>query len=84
MLSCNACINASYAEHNWHKGTAAAVLVAREAAELLGVSRMTIYRQVRQGSQPAIRLGHSIRIPTRPLVSTLQRSRTGPAEERVL
>ena len=53
-------------------------LSARQAAELLGVTRPTIYRQVREGALPAVRFGRTVRIPKRLLVETLQRSRTGP------
>jgi excisionase family DNA binding protein len=49
-----------------------------EAAELFGVQQETIYRHVRHGLLPAVRLGGSIRIPADELGATLEGTRTGP------
>ena len=49
-----------------------------EAAELFGVKRETIYRHVRRGLLPAVRLGGSIRIPADALTAALEGTRTGP------
>lgn len=49
-----------------------------EAAELVGVQRETIYRHVRRGILPAVRLGRSIRIPEAELRATLEATHTGP------
>jgi excisionase family DNA binding protein len=38
------------------------LLSRRQAAELLGVSKETVYRLVRSGELPAFRVGHQIRI----------------------
>lgn len=43
-----------------------------EAADLLGVSRSQAYWLIREGRVPALRLGHSIRVPTAALRSWLQ------------
>lgn len=45
-------------------------LSASQAAELFGITRPTIYRQVLAGALPAVRVGGSIRIPAGPLVET--------------
>jgi excisionase family DNA binding protein len=52
-----------------------------EAAELLGVKRETIYRHIRRGKLPAVRLGRSLRIPEAELRTTLEAARTGPTGE---
>lgn len=39
-----------------------ALLVVREVAELMRVSRMTVYRLIRSGDLPAIRVGRNLRI----------------------
>ncbi|MEO5534175.1 MAG: helix-turn-helix domain-containing protein [Pseudolysinimonas sp.] len=38
-------------------------LTVAEVAELMRVSSMTVYRLVRSGELPAVRFGHSYRIP---------------------
>ena len=50
-----------------------------EAAELFGVKRETIYRQLRRGAWPAVRVGGSVRIPEAELRATLEATRTGPS-----
>jgi len=52
-----------------------------EAAELFGVKRETIYRHVRSGTLPAVRLGGLVRIPADALAAALEDSRTGPSGE---
>lgn len=50
-----------------------------EAAELFGVKRETIYRQIRRGAWPAVRVGGSVRIPEAELRATVEGTRTGPS-----
>ena len=38
-------------------------LTVEEVAELVRVSRMTVYRWVRSGDLPAVRVGRSFRVP---------------------
>lgn len=42
--------------------TESGLLVVREVAELMRVSRMTVYRLIRAGDLPAIRVGRNLRI----------------------
>jgi excisionase family DNA binding protein len=46
-------------------------LSAREAAELLGVSRWAIYDAVNRGDLQAVRVGTRIRVATAPLLASL-------------
>jgi excisionase family DNA binding protein len=59
-------------------GECASVSLPPEAAELFGVKRETIYRHVRRGTLPAVRLGGLVRIPADALDAALEASRTGP------
>lgn len=43
-----------------------------------GVKRETIYRYVRSGKLPAVRLGGLVRTPADALTATLEGTRTGP------
>jgi excisionase family DNA binding protein len=38
------------------------LLTPREAAELMAVSRKTIYREIDRGELPALKVGHQLRI----------------------
>ncbi len=40
-------------------------LTVAEVADLMRVSRMTVYRMVHSGQLPAIRMGRSFRVPSR-------------------
>ncbi len=46
------------------------LLTVNEVAEILGVSRTTVYRRINEGKVEAIYIGHSVRIP-RSVVSGL-------------
>ena len=44
-----------------------------EAAEVLGLSRSTVYALVARGELPAVRVGHSIRVRAADLTAWLRR-----------
>jgi excisionase family DNA binding protein len=46
-------------------------LSPRETADLLGVSRQTVYRLCNRGVLPSVRVGGQIRVPRRELTNTL-------------
>lgn len=48
-------------------------LTVAEVAELMRVSKMTVYRLVHSGDLPAIRFGRSYRVPETAVTETLQR-----------
>lgn len=48
-----------------------------EVAEHMRVSNMTVYRLIKAGAMPAVRVGKSYRIRRRDLESYLESSRTG-------
>lgn len=52
-------------------------LTVAEVAELMRVSKMTVYRLVHAGELPAIRFGRSFRVPETAVAEVLQR----PASE---
>jgi excisionase family DNA binding protein len=54
-----------------------------QAAELLSVSRFTIYRLCRAGQLPSVRVGGQLRIPRATLVRRLAETRGGWPAERV-
>jgi excisionase family DNA binding protein len=56
-------------------------LTVEEVAELVRVSRMTVYRWVRSGDLPAVRVGRSFRIPQDSLDAFLRSSSTVPLPE---
>jgi len=59
-------------------------LSVAETAALLGVSRSTTYRLLRDGRIPSIRVGGQLRIPRRTLAIRLAETRAGwPLPERV-
>ena len=48
-------------------------LTVAEVAELMRVSKMTVYRMVHAGELPAIRFGRSYRVPESSVADALQR-----------
>ncbi|MGP6170698.1 helix-turn-helix domain-containing protein [Microbacterium sp. A196] len=48
-------------------------LTVAEVAELMRVSKMTVYRMVHSGDLPAIRFGRSYRVPESAVTAALQR-----------
>jgi excisionase family DNA binding protein len=54
----------------------AAVFSVEEAAALLKLGRVTIYKAVKTGKLPSIRVGRKIGIPKRPLLRILGKEAT--------
>lgn len=50
-------------------------LTAHEVAEMMRVSRMTVYRLIHAGTLPAIQVGRSFRVPDSAVDEYLRRSR---------
>lgn len=48
-------------------------LTVAEVAELMRVSKMTVYRMVHAGELPAVRFGRSYRVPELAVADALQR-----------
>ena len=48
-------------------------LTVAEVADLMRVSKMTVYRMVHAGDLPAIRFGRSYRVPETAVTDALQR-----------
>jgi excisionase family DNA binding protein len=48
-------------------------LTVAEVAELMRVSKMTVYRLVHAGELPAVRFGRSYRVPESVVVDAMQR-----------
>jgi excisionase family DNA binding protein len=48
-------------------------LTVAEVAELMRVSKMTVYRMVHSGELPAIRFGRSFRVPESAVAEALRR-----------
>jgi excisionase family DNA binding protein len=48
-------------------------LTVAEVAELMRVSKMTVYRLVHAGDLPAVRFGRSYRVPEQAVTEALQR-----------
>ncbi|MFF7291560.1 helix-turn-helix domain-containing protein [Microbacterium sp. NPDC008134] len=48
-------------------------LTVAEVAEIMRVSKMTVYRLVHSGDLPAIRFGRSYRVPESAVADALQR-----------
>ncbi|MEZ3162062.1 helix-turn-helix domain-containing protein [Microbacterium sp. BWT-B31] len=48
-------------------------LTVAEVADLMRVSKMTVYRLVHAGELPAVRFGHSYRVPESAVSDLLQR-----------
>jgi len=61
----------------------AAFLTPAQAAAVLNVSRETVYRLVRTGKLPSIRVGGQLRIPKRTLAQRLAETRGGWPIERI-
>lgn len=51
-----------------------------EAADLIGVSRSTLYELLARGALPSVRLGHSIRVPLEALLRLAQEGASGAGE----
>ncbi len=49
-------------------------LTVAEVAELMRVSKMTVYRLIHAGELPAVRFGRSYRVPEEAVTEALQRS----------
>ncbi len=47
----------------WAAGSHASLLPIREVAELMRVSRMSVYRLVHAGALPAVRVGGALHVP---------------------
>lgn len=45
------------------RGTAPRFMTVNEVAEIMRVSKMTVYRLIHGGDMPAIRVGKSFRVP---------------------
>jgi excisionase family DNA binding protein len=48
-------------------------LTVAEVAELMRVSKMTVYRLIHAGELPAVRFGRSYRVPEQAVTDALQR-----------
>lgn len=48
-------------------------LTVAEVAEMMRVSKMTVYRLVHSGELPAVRFGRSYRVPETAVAAALQR-----------
>jgi excisionase family DNA binding protein len=57
-------------------GTPRRLLTVAEVASELRVTRGTAYRWIRTGSLPAVRIGGTVRVPSKLLVDRLTRSAT--------
>jgi excisionase family DNA binding protein len=59
-------------------------LTVAEVADMMRVSKMTVYRMVHSGDLPAIRFGRSFRVPESAVVAVIEGSapvdRTGVAD----
>ncbi|WP_432246263.1 helix-turn-helix domain-containing protein (plasmid) [Arthrobacter sp. G.S.26] len=55
-------------------------LTVSDVADRIGVSKMTIYRMVRQRSLVSLRIGKLIRIPEEEVINLLAKAKTLPAE----
>ena len=60
------------------------LLAPREVALLLNVSRETVYRLLRNGQLPSVRVGGQLRVPKRALAQRLAETRGGWPLERNL
>ncbi len=56
------------------------MLTADEAAQVLRVSRWSVYQQVQAGTLHAVKLGRSLRIPRAAIAQLLAGNGEGPAE----
>lgn len=48
-------------------------LTVAEVADLMRLSKMTVYRMVHSGELPAVRFGRSYRVPENEVVAAMQR-----------
>lgn len=58
------------------------LMTVAEVAEVMRVSRMTVYRLVHAGELPAVRVGRSYRVPEGAAAAFLEAARTAPAQRR--
>jgi excisionase family DNA binding protein len=59
-----------------------AFLTPSQVAELLQLDTESVYRLVKRGQLPCIRVGgRTLRIPARPLFAQLQATRSGPTQQ---
>jgi excisionase family DNA binding protein len=56
--------------------TDARFVTVAEAADRMGVSRLTVYRLIHSGDLPAIRFGQSFRVPESAVEDALQGAET--------
>lgn len=56
-----------------------AFLTVAEVAEMMRVSKMTVYRLVHSGELPAVRVGRSLRVPERAVAEYLRGRYEGTA-----
>ncbi len=56
-------------------------LTVAEVAEVMRVSRMTVYRFVQRGDLPAVRVGRSYRVPADALDAYLAAAEVAPEED---
>lgn len=57
-------------------------MTVAEVAELMRVSKMTVYRLIHSGELPAIRVGKSFRVPQNALETLLDASWPAEKEQR--
>ena len=58
-----------------------AFLTPAQVAELLQLDTESVYRLVKRGQLPCVRVGgRTLRIPARPLFAQLQATRSGPTQ----
>lgn len=57
-------------------------LTVAEVADMMRVSKMTVYRHVHSGDLPAIRFGRSFRVPESAVLAVLNSPVTGAVADR--
>lgn len=57
-------------------------LTVAEVAEIMRVSKMTVYRLVHNGELPAVRVGRSFRVPEAAVDTYLRGSYIDPGQQR--
>jgi excisionase family DNA binding protein len=60
----------------------AAILTVSEVADIMRVSKMTVYRLVHSGELPAMQVGRSYRVPAEALDAYLAASYVEPEQNR--
>ena len=69
------------ADGQHHRPTTRELLTVMEAAQLLRVSRTTMYELIWQDQVPYLKLGRLIRVPRAALLAWIEQA-TGPGSER--